>query len=234
MRAQLAGLPGRTVYSVRMKTSAVMSSGTKGSQVNSPTLFKMDPLIAWALDEDSLPNRSFTRPTPNSSSSALSALHLPSTTPRETSRRAAPFSMPMVGASQVAWEKSPSGKPVGAEFDDAGTVAQRSGRMAGVGVAESAKFLVVAAEECWTRVHPRGGSHQSAIELQTEGDHGVGFVDVGPRKEFSSGSTKDILRSSEDALIGLAAARNVEQAEQNPFRAHSQRIVEISGATRLP
>ena len=51
-------------------------------------------------------------PSQNRGLQFLSSLHLPSTTPRETSSITAPFSKATVGASQVAWEKRPSGKPV--------------------------------------------------------------------------------------------------------------------------
>ena len=122
-----------------------------------------------------------------------------------------------MGASQVAWEKRPSGRPVERKFGNAGVVAQKSRRVPGVGIAERAEPFVVAAEECGAGVNARRGFHDSAIEPKTERDHGFGFVDVGRRKEFGSEGAEDILRGRQNLLIVLAASGNIEQAKQNPL-----------------
>ena len=57
------------------------------------------------------------------------------------------FLQPMVGASVVAWEKSPRGKPVEAELDNAAAVAQKCRRVSGIGVAKRAELFVIAADE---------------------------------------------------------------------------------------
>ena len=100
--------------------------------------------------------------------------------------------------------------------------------MPGVGVAQGAKSLVVAADECGAGVNPSRSFHQAAVEVNTERDHGFGFVDVRRRKEFSPESAKYLGRSREDGLIVLATSGNIEQAEQYPFRADSQGVIKIS------
>ena len=51
----------------------------------------------------------------------------------------------------------------------------------------------------------------------------------GGEKSSAPSAAKNLLCGREDLLIVLAASGNIEQAEQDPFRAHSQGIVEIAG-----
>jgi hypothetical protein len=117
----------------------------------------------------------------------------------------------------------------GREFGNASAVAEKSGRVPCVSIAERAKPLVVAADECRAGVNPRGRFHQAAVEAKGQRGHGFGFVDVGPRKELGSESVKYLLRSRENELIVLAASGDVEQAEQDAFGADPQGVVKISG-----
>jgi hypothetical protein len=50
------------------------------------------------------------------------------------------------------------------EFSDPAAVAQKSGRVSGVGVAESAEFLVIAADECGARVYTLGVFDEAAVD----------------------------------------------------------------------
>src|SRR6202035_1787941 len=102
------------------------------------------------------------------------------------------------------------------EFGNASTVAEQSGGMSGVGVAEGAKFLVIAADECGAGVNSGGGFHDAAVELNAERDHGFGFVDVMPRKEFGPERAKYVGRGGKDGQIVFATSGNIEQAEQDP------------------
>src|ERR1700692_660783 len=108
-------------------------------------------------------------------------------------------------------------QPGGCEFDNAAAIAEQSRRMAGIGVAEGAKFLVVAADECRAGVNPARCFHQSTIELKTKRNHSFGFVYVGTGEKLGPDSPKDILRGRKHELIVLAAAGKIEQAKQYTF-----------------
>src|SRR6266851_6769277 len=97
---------------LRIKAKAVASSITGLWHINSPTALRMEEHISSALVDSSSRRRSFTRSSPNSGSTILSSFPSHSTTPRETNSKAALRSIATMGASEVAWEKRPSGKPV--------------------------------------------------------------------------------------------------------------------------
>ena len=83
--------------------------------------------------------------------------------------------------------------------------------MSSIGVAEGAKSLVIAAEECGAGVNPGGGFHHAAVELNTKSHHGFGFVDVRRGKQFGSESAKYFLRRREHGQIVLPTSGNIEQ-----------------------
>jgi hypothetical protein len=113
------------------------------------------------------------------------------------------------------------GQACGSEFGNAGVVAEQSWRMPGVGVAECAKPFVVAADKCWTTMHPSGGFHQAAVEFDAERNHGFGFIDIGARKEFGPANPKDSLGGRQEESVVLAPAGNIKQAKQYAFRANA-------------
>src|ERR1700685_2041644 len=89
-----------------------MSSSFEGSQVNADASVRMEEQSDLALPSGLFRRNSRTRPKPNSRSSPLFFRQLPSMTPRETNRRHVPDAIPAMGASHVAWENNPNGKPV--------------------------------------------------------------------------------------------------------------------------
>ena len=63
--------------------------------------------------------------------------------------------------------------------------------MSGIGVTESAKLLVVAADECGAGVNSVGGFDDRAIDAVGEFGHGVGLVDVGTGKDLSADAAEN-------------------------------------------
>ena len=78
----------------------------------------------------------------------------------------------------MAWENSPRGQAGGGEFGDAGHVAEQSGSVAGVEVADGAQILVVAAGERGTGADASLRRHNGPVEFEAEFGHGIGFVDI--------------------------------------------------------
>src|SRR5277367_6936718 len=101
--------------------------------------------------------------------------------------------------------------------------------MSGIGIAERAKLLVVAGDKRRAGAHPAAGFDDAAIDAVVKLGHGIGFVEVGARKEFCSSGAEDFLGRAQDAAIVSAPASNIEQPKQNPLRAYADRIIEVSG-----
>jgi hypothetical protein len=101
--------------------------------------------------------------------------------------------------------------------------------MSGIGVAQSPELFVITGNESGTRVNAAADINQSTIDPETEFRHGIGFVDVRRRKQLQSASAEDLLGSDQEVTVVLAAAGNIEQADQNAFRADANGVVEISG-----
>jgi hypothetical protein len=116
----------------------------------------------------------------------------------------------------------------GGEFDDALIVAQESGRMAVVDVADSAQLFVVAASEGGATADASGGAHDLKIETAGEFDHGFGFVDLIVGKDLLASGAEAGLRGLDDGLAGLAFAGDVEQSEEKAVGADAAEVVEIA------
>src|SRR5580700_10590768 len=81
-----------------------------------------------------------------------------------------------------------------AQFSDPATIAEKSGSVAGIGVAECAELFVVAGDESRAGTDAAGDFKEAAIEAQTEFRHGLGFVDVRAGEKLGSAGAKDFLR----------------------------------------
>lgn len=108
------------------------------------------------------------------------------------------------------------------QFDNSFSIAQQRRSMAGVCVAESSKLFVIAGEEGRAGMHSFGDFNQVAVDIQTEFGHGVGFIDIGLRKQFRAKAAKGLLHGREDSAVSLAQAGKIQKAEQNSFRADAK------------
>ena len=77
--------------------------------------------------------------------------------------------------------------------------------------------------------NPIGAFDEPAVEMQAKFRHGVGFVDVRPRKEIDSDAAKDTLRVRQQAAIVLATSGNIKQPDQDTLWAGADGVVEITG-----
>ena len=125
--------------------------------------------------------------------------------------------------------KESEGQASGGEFGDSFGIAEKAGRMSGVGVAEGSELLVVAGDEGGARANAAGSLDNRAIDAKAKFSHGLGFVDVGAREELSTKVAEDLLSCGQDAAVILAAPGHVEQAKQNALGADADGVVEISG-----
>src|SRR5579863_2492991 len=107
--------------------------------------------------------------------------------------------------------KKPKRQAGSRQFGNPGVVAKKPGAMSGVGVAEGAEALVVAADKGWAGTHTAGHVHDAAVEPQAEFGHGLGFVDIQLAEQIASQLAKDFLRGGENGLVVLAASGDVEQ-----------------------
>jgi hypothetical protein len=101
--------------------------------------------------------------------------------------------------------------------------------MSGIGVAKRSELLVVTGNEGRARVDAAAHINQSTIYPKAQFGHGIGFVDVTRRKQLLPDGAEGFLGSDQEATVVLAAAGNVEQPDQNAFRADANGVVEISG-----
>jgi hypothetical protein len=101
--------------------------------------------------------------------------------------------------------------------------------VSGICVAERSELLVVTGDEGRARVDAAAHINQSTIDPKAQFGHGIGFVHVTRRKQLQSDGAEDFLGSDQDATVVLAAASNIEQPDQNAFRADANGVVEISG-----
>ena len=124
--------------------------------------------------------------------------------------------------------KKAKGQAGGSEFGNTRAVAKKAGSMPGACITKRAKSFMVTADEGGTGVDACRSFHHAAIEIKTELDHGVGFVDIPPGKQFGPDTTKYFRGGGEDGLVVLAASGNIEQAKQNALRTDSQGVIEVS------
>jgi len=101
--------------------------------------------------------------------------------------------------------------------------------VSGVGIAERAKFLVVAGDKGGTGVNAAADVDELAVDVKTKFRHRVGFVDVGRRKQLGTQRAKDFLRSNEEIAVFIAPPGDVKQADEYTFRADADGVIEISG-----
>jgi hypothetical protein len=78
-------------------------------------------------------------------------------------------------------------------------------------------------------VYAAGVFDEAAIDAKVEFGHGLGFVNVRAGEQFGSEGAEDFLRGREKTAVLVAAAGNVEQAEEDALGADANGIVEISG-----
>jgi hypothetical protein len=117
----------------------------------------------------------------------------------------------------------------GGKLRDTGAVVEKRGGMSGIGIAEGAKFLVVAGDESGTGVNAAADVDKLAVDVKTKFSHRVGFVDVGRRKQLGTQSAKDFLRGNKEIAVFIAPPGNVQQAYEHTFWADADGIIEISG-----
>src|SRR3989442_6868848 len=117
----------------------------------------------------------------------------------------------------------------GSEFDNSGAVAKKTRSMSGIGVEQGPQLLVVTAEECRAGADDTGGTHDAAIKQVAKFHHGDRFVDAGGGKKIRSLRTKNLLRGRQDASGVLTTTGDIKQAEQDPFGAYTNGIIEASG-----
>lgn len=115
------------------------------------------------------------------------------------------------------------------EFGETGAVAKERGRVSSVGVTEGAKLFVIAGDESRAGAWAAADVEESAIDAKTKFGHSVGFVDIGRGKEFGADGAEDLLGSGEDVTVFVAASGDIEEADENAFRAGANGIIEISG-----
>src|SRR5215469_15804286 len=120
-------------------------------------------------------------------------------------------------------------KACGTELGDATGVTKKGRRVSGVGVAQGAELLVIAGKESGAGVGATTDFEEASINVEAEFCHGIGLIDVSGGEEFSADGAEDLLRGAEDVAVFLAAPGDIEQADQDTFRAGPDRIVEVSG-----
>jgi len=79
--------------------------------------------------------------------------------------------------------------------------------MAGVYVTHSPELFVVAACERRTASDPVSGAHDFQVQAASQFHHGIGFIQLGIRKKFGSGSPKTGLRGGQDRTVRVWDAR---------------------------
>lgn len=120
------------------------------------------------------------------------------------------------------------GQPSGGQVSDAGCVAQQAGGVTGVGIADCTQIFVKAADEGRATAHAALELENRAIELLAEFDHGVRLADFGCGEEARGEITKSSLRGDQDLTGVLAAAGDVEQAEENTGWTYTQKLIKIA------
>jgi hypothetical protein len=123
------------------------------------------------------------------------------------------------------------GETCGAQLSDSRCVAEKGRSMSGIGIAQRSELLVVTGNEGRTRVDATAHIDQPSVDPEAQFGHGIGFVDVRRRKKLESDSSEDFLGSDQEAAVVLASAGNVEQPDQNTFRADANGVVEVSRHT---
>src|SRR5271156_1799331 len=108
-------------------------------------------------------------------------------------------------------------------------VAEKSGTVSRVGVAESPEALVIAADERRAGTDAAFNFHDAAVEPEAELGHGLGLVEILFAEQVAGQLVKNLLRGSENWLVILTASGDIEQPKQNAFGAHTEGVIEISG-----
>ena len=95
------------------------------------------------------------------------------------------------------------------ELSDTRRVVHETWCMSGIGVAECPEFFVITGDESGTGVDTTADIDESAIDVEAELGHGVGFVDVRRSKELGSEGSEDFLRGNEKAAVVFAASGDI-------------------------
>ena len=128
----------------------------------------------------------------------------------------------------MAWEKSPKGRPVALSSSDACHVAEESGSVAGIEVADGAEIFVITTGKRGTGANAALRRHDGPVEFEAEFGHGVGFVDIFGREQFRRAGTKGMLGGGNYCAVVFDSSRHIEQAEDHTAGSYPHEIVEIA------